>query len=551
MTNRIDIENALTRRRALQAAATIVAGLGLAPAFWRTGRASAAVPVSPGNGPYGPLQAADANGIMLPKGFSSRVIAQGRVPVSGTTYTWHDFSDGAATYATPDGGWIFVNNSETTPQAGGGASAIRFKPDGSVADAYRVLGNTSTNCAGGRTPWATWLSCEETDDGQVWECDPTGSKPAVARPAMGRFNHEAAAVDATNQHVYLTEDEGDGGFYRFTPASYPDLSAGLLEVAIVAADGRVSWVKVPDPLGGAANPTRKQVPGMTQFKRGEGIWFDAGIVYVATTSDSKLHAYDTSTKRLTVVYDKAAIAEPPLLNLDNVTVSPSGDIFVGEDDGGDDPLDLGIITPEGEVARFLKLTGPQHGSGDATSEVTGPVFDPSGKRLYFSSQRAFGLGQVYEITGPFRTTRPAAPPVGSPPGTKRPGGTTGGGTAGGGATGSGAAAQDLPRPLLGVEVPTRRTRKTIYKHGLPVALTLDTSAKVTVTVRAAVNAGGRRKTVTLARLSREIDAGPELLKIKLDRSARDRLRRRRSTRVTVEVAIGGRTLKRTLTVTAA
>jgi hypothetical protein len=521
------IDSLLTRRTLVRAGATAVAGLGLAPAFWRTGRAAAALPVVPGNGPYGPLQPADANGIMLPQGFSSRVVAQGRVPVAGTGYTWHDFSDGAATYPLPDGGWILANNSETAPEAGGGASAIRFAVDGTITGAYRILGGTSSNCAGGATPWGTWLSCEETDDGQVWECDPTGSRPAVARPALGRFSHEAAAVDPVHQHVYLTEDQGDGGFYRFTPDAYPDLAKGRLEAAVVGAGGAVTWVVVPDPAGGAANPTRKQVPGMTQFKRGEGIAYDAGIVYVATTSDAKLHAYDTNTQRLTVVYDKAAIPEPPLVQLDNVTVAKSGDVFVGEDSGEDDPLDLGIITPEGEVARFLKLTGAQHGSGEAISEVTGPVFDPSGKRLYFSSQRAFGLGQVYEISGPFRTGRVAGAPLGRT-----------------------AEAPALPAPALGIEVPRRRSRKALYGSGLPIALTLDRPAEVTITIRMSVVKRGRRRNVTLARTVRTVDAGPELIRLKLARSARDRLRKRATTRLSVEVTIGGRAFRRTVTVSA-
>ncbi len=516
----------LTRRSAIRAGAVALAGLGVAPAFWRTARAAAAAPAVPGAGPYGPLQAADANGIMLPKGFRSRVVAHGRVPVTGTEYVWHDFSDGAATFATPDGGWILVNNSETTAQAGGGASAIRFGPDATIRDAYRVLSGTSNNCAGGRTPWGTWLSCEEHDEGQVWECDPTGSRPAVARPAMGKFNHEAAAVDPAGQAVYLTEDEGDGGLYRFLPDSYPDLSRGRLEVAVVGADGRVAWAPVPNPGGGAANPTRKQVPAMTKFARGEGIWFDAGIVYVATTTDAKLHAYDTRTQRLTVIYDKAAIADPPLATLDNVTVSRSGDIFVGEDSGEDDPLDLGIITPEGEVARFLKLTGAQHGRGDAISEVTGPVFDPSGTRLYFSSQRAFGLGQVYEVVGPFRQERPAvAPPAVVPA---------------------------PAAPALGLEVPSRRSRARVLHLGIPMALTLDRAARVTVTAKTTLGSGRRRRTVTLARLSRRVDAGPERLRLKLDRRARDRVRGRRRLRIVVEVTIGEgagrRRLRRTVLV---
>lgn len=508
----------VTRRSAIRTGAVVVAGLGLAPAFWRTGRVAAGVPVTPGAGPYGPLQAADANGIMLPKGFRSRVVAQGRAPVAGTSYLWHDFSDGAATFATPDGGWILVSNSETVPQAGGGVSAVRFARDGSIADAYRILGGTTANCAGGPTPWGTWLSCEEIEFGQVWECDPTGARDAVALPALGRFNHEAAAVDPDGEALYLTEDVGDGGFYRFVPADYPDLSAGRLDVAIVAGDGRVTWVAVPDPTGRSA-PTRRQVEGMTRFKRGEGIWFDAGVVYVATTSDSKVHAYDTRAERMTVIYDKAALADPPLLNPDNLTVSSSGDIFVAEDSGEDDPLDLGIITPEGEIARFLKFTGPQHGRGEAISEVAGPVFDPSGTRLYVSSQRAFGTGQVYEITGPFRQGRAAGAPLGG--------------------------VRD-PAPVLGLVVPRRRTRRVFLRRGIPVALTLDEPAEVTVVLRTTLRAAGRTRTVTLGRRSESLGRGPALLRVGLDARARERIGGRRRLRVTAEVAIraGGTTTRR-------
>lgn len=506
-----DDSTGITRRRALRLGAAVLAGLGVAPAFWRTGRAVAVAPVTPGAGPYGPLWPADANGIMLPEGFTSRVVAQGRMPVAGTGYVWHDFSDGAATFATPDGGWILVSNSETLPVLGGGVSAIRFARDGAITDAYRILRDTSSNCAGGRTPWGTWLSCEETDTGQVWECDPTGAKAAVVRPAMGRFNHEAAAVDPDGEAVYLTEDEGDGGFYRFTPADYPDLSAGRLEVAVVAADGAVTWVEVPDPAAASA-PTRKQVSAMTQFKRGEGIWFDGGVVYVATTSDSKVHAYDISAQRVTVIYDKAALADPPLLNPDNLTVSSSGDIFVGEDSGEDDPLDLGIITPEGEVARFLKLTGPQHGSGQAISEVTGPVFDPSGTRLYFSSQRALGAGQVYEITGPFRQGPVSGAPLG-------------------------AVDEKGPAPALGLAVPRRRTRSVFLRRGLPVAVTLDRPAEVTITISTTVGTGSRRRALTLAKLTRAADGGPELFRVPLRKRARDRIRGRRRLPVIVDVAI--------------
>ena len=103
------------------------------------------------------------------------------------------------------------------------------------------------NCAGGPTPWGAWLSCEEIEGGLVWECDPSGRDRAEARPALGAFPHEAVAVDPDGERLYLTEDRPDGRFYRFTPDAYPDLSAGLLEVAEEAADGAVTWREVPDP----------------------------------------------------------------------------------------------------------------------------------------------------------------------------------------------------------------------------------------------------------------------------------------------------------------
>ena len=117
----------------------------------------------------GPLEGPDENGLLLPAGFSSRIIARSGQAVGDTGYVWHNAPDGGAVFPTGDGGWIYVSNSETLPQVGGGCSAVRFAANGDVVDAYRILSDTLLNCAGGPTPWGTWLSCEENPQGQVWE----------------------------------------------------------------------------------------------------------------------------------------------------------------------------------------------------------------------------------------------------------------------------------------------------------------------------------------------------------------------------------------------
>ena len=178
------------------------------------------------DGPYGALLAADARGIRLPPGFSSRIVATSRSVVPGTTYTWHDAPDGGACFPVSTGGWVYVSNSEISP--GGGAGALRFSAAGAVTGAYRILSGTARNCAGGPTPWGTWLSCEETSTGHVWECDPLGVNPAVDRDQMGSFNHEAAACDPVGKHVYLTEDTSTGKLRRFRPDSWGNLATGTL-----------------------------------------------------------------------------------------------------------------------------------------------------------------------------------------------------------------------------------------------------------------------------------------------------------------------------------
>lgn len=354
-------------------------------------------PAASGPPPHGPLGPPDRNGIRLPDGFTARRIATAGRRVQGTGYVWHRAPDGGATFPAGDGGWVYVSNSEVGDDAGG-VGAIRFDADGAIASAYRILDGTNRNCAGGPTPWGTWLSCEEHSRGRVWECDPGGTNAAESRPAMGVFQHEAAAVDPDRERVYLTEDEGDGRLYRFTPAAYPSLTDGALEAMRITEDGPVEWVPVEDPSA-RRRSTRAQTRDATRFDGGEGAWFDVPTrtLFFTTKGDNRVWAYRPDDERIEVIYDRRTSPRGALSGVDNVTVSPAGHVLVAEDGGN---MELVLLTKDGVAAPLLRVTG-QDGS-----ELTGPAFDPSGTRLYFSSQRAEGDGVTYEVTGPFG--KPAA-----------------------------------------------------------------------------------------------------------------------------------------------
>ncbi|KAK1185790.1 DUF839 domain-containing protein [Streptomyces sp. NBS 14/10] len=359
--------------------------------------AAYAAPAQNGPGPYGALGAADANAIQLPTGFTSRVIARSGKVVSGTSYTWHNAPDGGACFA--DGtGWIYVSNSEVS--TGGGVGAVKFDSSGAITGAHRILSNTRNNCAGGATPWQTWLSCEEVSRGYVYETDPWGVKAATRRDAMGQFKHEAAAADPVRKAIYLTEDETDGCFYRFLPTTWGDLSSGTLQVLVAgtATSGSYRWTNVPDP-DGSPTATRDQVSSAKIFNGGEGCHYAGDTVWFTTKGDNRVWQLNLSNSTYELAYDDSLVnpGSAPLTGVDNVTGSSSGDLFVAEDGGN---MEICIITPDDVVAPFLRI------NGQSGSEITGPAFSPDGTRLYFSSQRgtsgSSSGGITYEVTGPFR-----------------------------------------------------------------------------------------------------------------------------------------------------
>ena len=366
------------RRQFLKTAVLAALGAGL------HGRRALALP--PASNDLGPP---NALGVALPDGYRARLLGATGQFVGDTLFRWHVAPDGGGTVRTDDGGWIYVSNSESNGNDGG-ASAIRFAPDGRIVDAHRIADGLKWACAGGMTPWGTWLACEEYRGGYVWECDPAGDQPPVVRPALGRFSHEAAVVDPSSGFVYLTEDDDElSRLYCFRPTGQ-DLSAGLLTAASVdAATGRVTWVPVA-----ADRPYRGK--DTSPFARPEGAIFDNGsrTLFFTTTSDHRVWALNVMTSRLVVIYD-GVVAGGPLFEPDNITQHPiGGDLFVAEDN---DNLELVRFHQTGAdvwtPSVFMRLVG--HDS----SEVTGPALSPDGTRLYVSSQRGVDgkNGMTFEI----------------------------------------------------------------------------------------------------------------------------------------------------------
>lgn len=442
------------------------------------GGAELSLPVGPlaGIGPVQPVTLTSGalpgvdDGVNAPEGFAVRCVARTGVnPLSGTAdgYLWPIDPDGGAVFPSPaDGGWVYVANSEDTP---GGVGALRFDAAGNLVDAYPILEGTRNNCAGGATPWGTWLSCEETGNGEVWECDPFGSPAnAVKKPALGAFPHEAAAIDPLHHVCYLTEDGGSQRFWRFVTAAsdrtlQPDgvtrlaLENGQLQVLQIEGfeagvtppaealreARRVTWVNVlaVPSLPGQPQQLPTQTSSGTRFPGGEGLWYyelpealrqtptlgtvpTRGVMFFATKGDNRVYAYDIENQLLELIFDNENMqVEVGFDDVDNVTVSPAGDVLVAEDGNR---MRLYVIVPNQPARLLMQITA---GSG----EITGPAFTPDGSRLYFNQQRgpsgvdgAGARGATYEMSIPpaFRSVAQVTPtPSGSPSPTPTPGPT--------------------------------------------------------------------------------------------------------------------------------
>ena len=169
---------------------------------------------------------------------------------------------------------------------------------------------------------------------------------------------------------------------------------------------KIDWLDIAEPnprlgLLSTAVPTRNQQPDSFAFNGGEGIWQQRGVVYFSTKGDRRVWALDVAAQSLQVIYDDAAFATPPLTSVDNLVMTPGGDVIVSEDQNSEQMAVA--IRPDGRFQPLVQL-GPKH----VGSEVTGPAFSPDGRFFYFSSQRGTSNlvgtdGVTYAVEGPWWT----------------------------------------------------------------------------------------------------------------------------------------------------
>jgi len=336
-------------------------------------------------------------------------------------------------------------------KAGAGCTNLTFDTEtGQWLSARSSLSGTVRNCAGGPTPWGTWLSCEETTlgpgdtingvpvpfeetHGWIFEVPATGDATANPLKDMGRFVHEAVAVDPDTGIVYETEDRTTAGFYRFIPNSKSKLAdGGKLQMLKIAGRAQlqkncrlgekldVQWVDIDDPHR-AHSPGKKDdlgvysqgiTQGGTTFARLEGCWYGretgSGLIYVVSTSGGNAGAgqvweFSPQEQTIKLIFESPAkaVMEAP----DNVTIRPGSGSIVLCEDGNLSPQRLHAIRPDGShltIAANHVMPDPYKKRikrDYRDGEWCGACFDPTGRWLFVNIQSP---GITFAITGPWQ-----------------------------------------------------------------------------------------------------------------------------------------------------
>ncbi|MBQ4859512.1 alkaline phosphatase PhoX [Pseudoalteromonas sp. MMG007] len=399
----------------------------------------------------------------LPAGFSYKVISQlGDTMDDGLDVP--DKADGMGCIALDEDTVALVRNHELSPKnikhaatsiqshktplaydefedgvalPGGTSHIIYNMKEHKKEQEYLSLCGTIRNCSGGITPWGSWLTCEETvasqadglgkSHGYIFEVPATAKGLVKPEPlvAMGRFNHEAAAIDPRTGIVYLTEDRGDSLFYRFIPNEYGKLNkGGQLQAMVIKKHAQfdtrnwsetamlkhtqmeVEWIDLDDPQSPKDDlRIRGHKQGAALFARGEGIHWGNNELYFCCTNGGKkqlgqvmkyqpseFEGADNESSSPGKIELFVESEDESLFNFgDNLTVAPNGHLIVCEDQYTD-VVDnhLRGVTPSGEVYTFARLA--------EQTELAGACFSPDGATLFVN---VYSPTKTLAITGPW------------------------------------------------------------------------------------------------------------------------------------------------------
>jgi len=425
---------------------------------------------------YGPLESDPRGLIDLPKGFNYRIVSQAGKPMDDG-FLVPDHFDGMGCIPLADGSVALIRNHELYPKdralgaagtdarlearllsgphfgkdvngqalPGGTTTTIYDVHAGRIVSHYLSLAGTAVNCAGGITPWDSWLSCEEVSEDRIdgpvgrehgWVFEVPASQRGLVQPVplrgLGRFRHEAVAVDPATGIAYLTEDQEDGLLYRFLPDSPRQFARGgrLQALGLRATPGggdtrnwdsaqvergkwnEVFWVD----LAGTDNPhgdlrMRGHAAGAALFARAEGIHFGNGEFYFTCTDGGpsrigqvmryKPSPAEGSTEekanpgRLQLFVEANDVEL--MSYIDNLTIAPWGHLIVCEDRNRDNDTranQVKGITSEGRTYTIARLR--------SDTEFAGACFSPDKSTLFVN---AYAPGATIAITGPWNQFR--------------------------------------------------------------------------------------------------------------------------------------------------